>query len=84
MFFPSVGVNNLQIKYVNRALRVSGLRSSAIAGVKLNDFITNKAVIMHSDQTVYQIDEIKRKVLDVNTVSFKVFGLRKMAAMSFI
>ena len=43
MFFPSVGVNNLKMEDVNRALRVSGLCVTDIGGVKLNDFRTNQA-----------------------------------------
>ena len=66
MFFPSVGVNNLQMEEVNRALRVSGFRPSDIAGVKLNDFRTNQAEIMLTEETDFQIDEIEKKLKDAN------------------
>ena len=66
MFFPSVGVNNLQMEEVNRALRVSGFRPSDVAGVKLNDFRTNQAEIMLTEETDFQIDEIEKKLKDAN------------------
>ena len=66
MFFPSVGVNNLQMEDVNRALRVSGFSPRDIAGVKLNDFRTNQAEIMLTEETDFQIDEIEKKLKDAN------------------
>ena len=66
MFFPSVGVNNLQMEDVNRALRVSGFCPRDIAGVKLNDFRTNQAEIMLTEETDFQIDEIEKKLKDAN------------------
>ena len=66
MFFPSVGVNNLKMEDVHRALRVSGFRPSDITGVKLNDFRTNQAEIMLNDATDFQIDEIEKKLKDAN------------------
>ena len=66
MFFPNVGVNNLQMEDVNRALRVSGFRPSDIVGVKLNDFRTNQAEIMLTNETVLQIDAVEKKLKDAN------------------
>ena len=68
MFFPSVGVNNLKMEDVNRALRVSGLCVTDIGGVKLNDFRTNQAEIILRDESefVLDIELMEKKLKDAN------------------